>query len=80
MQLIDILPPFSKRSGEEQLELVREIRHIKMVLKPDVKAKKKKTAKKASQKQADGRKKKATSAMKNLSQAELKALIAELGG
>lgn len=78
IQLNKIIPPFTSMSTEEQLEKVKEIRHIKYVLKPDVKQRKAKANKKATVKRAEKAKTTVSALMKGLNKEQIAELMKEL--
>lgn len=80
IQLDKVIKPFSEMDDNERLALVKEIHHIKYVLKPDVKARKTRTAKKAATKKATSAKKMASSLMQNLTLEQKLELMKELEG
>lgn len=78
IQLNKIIPPFTSMSTDEQLEKVKEIRHIKYVLKPDVKQRKAKASKKATAKRSEKAKVSVNNLMKNLTKEQMIELMKEL--
>ena len=78
IQLTGIISPFSSMTDEEKVELIRRIRHVKMVEKPDIKARRTKTAKKTAAKRTEKAKKDINSLVKNMSKDQILALMKEL--
>ena len=78
MQLEQIIPSFLSLSDEDKVEAVRTIRHIKYVLKPDVRKRKKKQESKEAATSAKKSKATVTNAIQGITKKQALELLKQL--
>ncbi len=78
IQLTRIIPPFTGLTDGEKVKLVKQIRHVKMVEKPDVRVRKTRAAKKTTEKKREKTKREVGAMVKNLSKDQILELMKEL--